>query len=245
VAYFASVSKGPVRGTLAGTVSFTDDGAPIPGCSHLHLVLGLALCVARFPSGGSYTIVATYAGDPNFASSTASLTQVVYQRPVITSANHATASAGVSFSFQVTASGYPAPSFSETGALPKGVSFSSTGLLSGTPAAGTGGIYLITITASNAGGITHQGFTLSVDQAPAITSTNHLTEAVGKHFSFQVTASGYPAPSFSETGALPKGVTFSSSGLLSGTPASGGTYAITITATNAVGVAHQSFTLTT
>jgi len=30
VAYFALVSKGPVRGTLTGTVSFTDDGAPIP-----------------------------------------------------------------------------------------------------------------------------------------------------------------------------------------------------------------------
>jgi hypothetical protein len=50
---------------------------------------------------------------------------------------------------------------------------------------------------------------LSVDQAPAITSANHASATLGKHFTFQVAASGYPAPSFSETGALPKGVTFS------------------------------------
>jgi hypothetical protein len=159
VAYFASVSKGPVRGTLVGTVSFTEDGTPIAGCSNLHLVLGLALCVARFPNGGSYTIAATYAGDPDFASSTASLTQVDYQRPVITSANHASATLGKHFTFQVAASGYPAPSFSETGALPKGVTFSSSGVLSGTP--GSGGFYAITITATNAVGVAHQSFTLT------------------------------------------------------------------------------------
>jgi len=77
-----------------------------------------------------------------------------------------------------------------------------------------------------------------MDQAPAITSANHASATLGKHLSFQVTASGYPAPSFTESGALPKGVTLSSSGLLSGTPGSWGTYAITITKTNAVGSAH-------
>lgn len=162
VAYFTSVSKGPVRGTLAGTVSFTDDGAPIPGCSNLHLVLGLALCVTSFPSGGSYTIAATYAGDPDFASSTASLTQVVYKRPVITSANHASEALGKHFTFQVTASGYPAPTFSESGALPKGVGLSSSGSLSGT--ATKSGTYAITIFATNAAGTTNQGFTLVIQR---------------------------------------------------------------------------------
>jgi hypothetical protein len=162
VAYFALVSKGPVRGTLAGTVSFTDNGAPIPGCSNLHLVLGLALCVTSFPSGGSYTIAATYGGDPDFASSTASLTQVVYQRPVITSANHASEALGKHFTFQVTDSGYPAPTFSESGALPKGVSLSSSGSLSGT--ATKSGTYAITIFATNAAGTTNQGFTLVIQR---------------------------------------------------------------------------------
>ena len=91
---------------------------------------------------------------------------MVYQRPVITSANHATASVGVSFSFQVTASGYPAPTFGERGSLPKGVTFSTSGLLSGTPAAGSGGSYAITITATDVAGTARQSFTLVVDQAP-------------------------------------------------------------------------------
>ncbi len=60
-------------------MSFAVDGAPIPGCSQRHLFGGLALCLTRFANRGNYTIVATYSGDPNFASSTVSLTQLVYQ----------------------------------------------------------------------------------------------------------------------------------------------------------------------
>ena len=53
---------------------------------------------------------------------------------------------------------------------------STTGVLSGTPAAGTGGLYAITITASN--GVlpnATQSFSLTVDQAPAITSASSTT----------------------------------------------------------------------
>jgi hypothetical protein len=52
-------------------------------------------------------------------------------------------------SFTIQATGSPAPSFTETGALPTGVTLSPTGLLSGTPQPGTGGTYPITITAAN------------------------------------------------------------------------------------------------
>ena len=134
------------------------------------------------------------------------------------------------------------------GTLPSGVTLSSAGVLSGTPAAGTGGTYAITITASN--GITPNGtqaFTLTVNQAPAITSANNTTFTVGSAGSFTATATGYPAPAFSVTaGTLPSGVTLSSAGILSGTPAApAGSYPITITASNSVSpIATQSFTLT-
>ena len=63
-----------------------------------------------------------------------------------------------------------------------------------------------------------------------------------------MTTTGVPAPTFSETGALPSGVTFVDNGAasLSGTPAAGtGGYALTITAANGVTPnATQSFTLT-
>jgi hypothetical protein len=93
-----------------------------------------------------------------------------------------------------------------------------------------------------------QDFTLTVDEAPGITSASGTTFAPGTNGSFPVTATGYPAPTFGETGAtLPGSVSLSSTGALSGTPGAGtgGTYGITITASNGVGTnATQSFTLT-
>jgi prepilin-type N-terminal cleavage/methylation domain-containing protein len=162
--------------------------------------------------------------------------------------NTTTFTTGTAGSYTFTASGYPAPSFTETGALPSGVSLSTSGLLSGTPAAGTGGSYVIVVSAANSGGSANQTFTLVVDQAPAITSANHATFAVGSNGSFTVTDTGYPAPTLSETGALPNGVTFNAAtGILSGTPAAGtgGTYTVSFTASNGVNPnATQNFTLT-
>ncbi len=83
-------------------------------------------------------------------------------------------------------------------------------------------------------------------EVPSITSADSTTFSVGTSGSFQATASGYPASiTWSETGALPSGVTLSSTGLLSGTPADGtaGTYPITLQATNSAGTGTQAFTL--
>ena len=171
----------------------------------------------------------------------------------ISTANHATFTKGTFGTFSVSATGYGPPAYTEVGALPAGVSLkttysgvTSTGVLSGTPT--QTGTFPITITASN--GIlpnATQSFTLTVASsgvAPVITSANSTSFTDNAAGSFQVTASGSPAPTYSETGALPPGVTFSSSGLLSGTPATTGTFPITITASNGVSPnATQGFTL--
>jgi hypothetical protein len=69
----------------------------------------------------------------------------------------------VAGSFTVTATGFPAPTFTKTGTLPAGVTLTSTGKLSGTPVAGAAGSYPITITASNGvGSNATQSFTLTV-----------------------------------------------------------------------------------
>jgi hypothetical protein len=139
--------------------------------------------------------------------------------------------------------------------MPSGVTFvnngNGTATLSGTPAAGSGGTYALTLTASNGvGTAANQSFTLKVNQVPAITSANNTTFSVGAAGSFTVTTTGSPTPTLTETGALPSGVTFVNNGngtaTLSGTPVagSGGTYVLTLTATNGVGSpANQSFTL--
>jgi putative Ig domain-containing protein len=96
----------------------------------------------------------------------------INQPPAITSINSATFRVGVAGSFVVTATGTPTPTLSETGTLPSGVSFNAaTGVLSGTPAAGTGGTYNIMFTAASTGGTSAtQSFTLTVDNpTPSIT----------------------------------------------------------------------------
>jgi hypothetical protein len=88
-------------------------------------------------------------------------------------------------------------------------------------------------------------------QPPFIDSGATATFSVGSLESVTVTASGPPAPTLSQTGQLPGGVTFIDNGdgtaTLAGTPAPGtsGTYPITITATNGIAPdATQSFRLT-
>jgi hypothetical protein len=61
--------------------------------------------------------------------------------------------------------------------------------LAGTPAASTGNTYILTITATNTVGSNNQTFTLTVDQAPAITSANSTAFTIGSSSSFTVMTS--------------------------------------------------------
>ncbi len=175
----------------------------------------------------------------------------------ITSGAATTFTTGLRSAFAVTATGIPTPSLRESGTLPSGVTFKDNGNgtanLSGTPAAGSGKAYHVTITASNGvGTAVPQAFTLTVDQAAKITSKAAATLTVGKKGTFTITTSGYPAAAtITESGALPKGVTFTNNkkgtATISGTAAlgTGKAYSITIKATNGVGAtASQSFRLT-
>ena len=169
--------------------------------------------------------------------------------PQITSSSASTFTVGEAGSFFVTTTGSPIPLPRESGTLPTGVSFTDSGngtaALTGTPSPGSGGSYPFTITASNGvGSPAVQDFTLSVDQAPAVTSPNATTFMKGVDGSFTAVATGFPTPMFAETGALPTGVTFAS-GVLSGIPTVTGTFPIILTASNGIGTnATRAFILT-
>ena len=243
-------------GLIGKVVSFTLDGGfagiAVTNSSGVATLTG----VPQSDNTGTDTggIVASFSGDSTNLLSQNSGNLVVTQAPAITSANSTTFTVGTAGSFTVTATGTPTPTLSETGALPSGVTFdAATGVLSGTPAAGTGGTYPLTFTAAN--GVppnATQTFTLTVDQAPAITSANSTTFTVGTAGSFTMTTTGFPTPTpLTETGTLPTGVTFvdnkNGTATLGGTPAAGtgGTYPLTFTASNGVGsAATQTFTLT-
>ncbi len=177
---------------------------------------------------------------------TQAFTLTVDGAPAITSASNASFTSGSAGSFTVTATGYPAPTFGETGTLPTGITLNATtGVLSGTTT--QSGSFPITLSASNGvGSSVQQSFSLVVNAAPAITSASNASFTSGSAGSFTVTATGYPAPTFGETGTLPTGITLNATtGVLSGTPTQSGSFPITLSASNGVGTAAtQSFTLT-
>lgn len=247
-----AVNSGPAGGNLSCTTTPTtlsSGQATFSGCS---LSLGSATPYTLKATVGAFSVVSG-----NIA---------VSQPPAITSAASTTFTVGTNGSFQVTASGYPASTFSDTAftgctpaTLPSGVTLSSGGLLSGTPAANTGGTYTVCVVATN--GVSPnatQKFTLTVDQAPSITSGNGATFTTGSAGTFTVTTTGFPTDTITDTNftgctqqTLPSGVTFTDNGnntaTLSGTPAAGtgGTYTVCVTASNGVGsAATQTFTLT-
>ncbi len=222
----------------AGSVGSSTD--PTPGANDQYTVTGL-----KNNTPVLFTVSADNAGGPG--PSTAA-----EQAPAFGSSDATLCDQGVSSSFTVSSSGFPAPSLLESGSLPAGMTFvdngDGTGTLSGTPAVGSFGTYPITFTASNGvGSPATQSFTLTIGEAPVITSPAATTFAVGSPGSFITTASGFPAVNFSETGPLPAGVSFTTEGTLSGTPAEGtaGTYPITVSAENGVpGGRVQPFVLT-
>jgi hypothetical protein len=103
-------------------------------------------------AAGTYTfhVAATSGALPP---ATQTFTLVVNQPPIITSENGATFTIGHKGSFAVTTTGFPAATLGGSGKLPGGVTFTAgkdgTATLAGTPAAGTSGTYLFTITADN------------------------------------------------------------------------------------------------
>jgi large repetitive protein len=167
--------------------------------------------------------------------------------PVITSAAAATFTAGHAGTFKVTTAGGGTATVSLKGKLPAGVKFrpgpSGTALITGIPAAHSGGRYRLTLAATN--GVfpaASQAFTLTVDQAAAIVSSGRAVFRAGRRGRFLVVSQGFPAPRLRETGRLPHGFKFQvrSNGTaeLTGDPVAsqvGKRYTLKITATNGVG----------
>jgi hypothetical protein len=244
--YTATVAPvAPGTGTPTGTVSFSDSSGPIGECAAQPLNLSTpdtATCTTTLRRAGANEVTASYSGDANYEKSSGSLGETVDEGPAITSADATTFTEGEDGSFTVTATGTPTPTITEQGTLPEGVSFNSaTGKLSGTPT--QEGVYQISFIATNSAGFATQGFTLTVDAPPKITSADEASFNDHEAGTFTVTATGTPTPAITKWGNLPEGVKFAN-GVLSGTPTQTGSFQITFTAANGVGEdGTQQFTL--
>lgn len=159
---------------------------------------------------------------------------------------------GQSGSMSISAAGIPTPTVSVTGTLPAGLTITPIlggWNITGTPAAGTGASYPLTVTTISAGYYQTDQVVLLVAQPPQITSAAAATAVIGVPFTFTVTSTGYPAATITRTGALPSGITFTNLGngtatLAGTTSAAPKVFPITFTATNVGGVATQPFSLT-
>ena len=163
-----------------------------------------------------------------------------YGAPVITSPASVLSVVNRPFSHQLTTS-HPATSFS-SGALPSGLTLNtSTGLISGTPTAE--GFSRVLLTATNDNGSATQLLAISiVSPLPLITSPDAVNGLAAQAFSHQITTS-YPATSFSSA-TLPAGLTLNTAtGLISGTPTTGGSGQFQITAFNVDGSDSQLLTI--
>lgn len=150
---------------------------------------------------------------------------------------------GAAYSQVFAASGSPGPyGYAVSGALPDGVSFSG-GTLSGTPTAP--GSYPITITATDSA-LTGSGAPFSITQAytlevpaPALTidPATLADTTAGQAYAQTLSGSGGVAPyAFAvTTGSLPDGLALSADGALSGTATHAGSFAFTVTVTDANG----------
>jgi hypothetical protein len=126
---------------------------------------------------------------------------------------------------------------SESGALPTGMSFSG-GVLSGTPA--QTGSFNITVTATDQNGCTgSNSYTVTIACATITVGPSNLPAGTAGVAYTPLTftqSGGLAAITFSESGALPSGMTFSA-GVLSGTPLQTGSFPISVTATDRNGCA--------
>jgi hypothetical protein len=234
------------------TFSLAASGFPAPAFSLPGLPTGLGIDtttgalsgMAAVGSGGVHTLTASATNVAGSAMQPFTLT--INEAPSFTSAASASCTVGSACSVTLVATGFPAPAFSLPG-LPSGLSIDpASGVVSGTAAAGSGGVRALTATASNLAGSTPQSFTLTLTEAPTITASSSASCTVGAPCSLSVSASGFPAPTFSLPG-LPDGLSVDpTSGQISGTPAAatGGVRNLTLGASNTAGSATQPFALT-
>jgi YVTN family beta-propeller protein len=116
------------------------------------------------PNVYSCSVTATSAVGAGAASSP--INAVAFTSPLITSAGSTSFAVNSAATFNVTASGIPAPALAVTGALPAGVTFENGTALTGTPALGTVGSYALTFSASNGAPPDYQqSFILTVQKA--------------------------------------------------------------------------------
>jgi len=163
--------------------------------------------------------------------------------PVVTSPSTASGTAGMAFSYQITATNSPT-SYSATGLpSPLGVN-TGTGLISGTPTAPFSGN--VTLGATNGTGTGNETLALTIAAAgspPVINSPTTASGTVGTGFTYHITATNMPTSYGASNLPAPLGIN-TSTGTISGTPTAASSSTVGLSATNGAGTGTQNLALT-
>ena len=157
----------------------------------------------------------------------------ILELPVITSPLTAAGIQGQQFTYQILATAATSLGASN---LPPGLTFDPTlGAIVGNPS--QSGTFQVGLSASNAGGTTTATLTITVQAAPpsgpVITSSTSATGRTGQPFTFQVTTTGGSSAARVGATGLPTGLNIDAvTGLISGTPVSSASSAVTLTVTD-------------
>jgi len=214
-----------LNGALPAGVTFNAGAALLSG-------------TAAAGSAGSYGVTFTVS-DASGQTHTAPFTIDLYALPSITTPSLASAAVGAPYSQPISVTGGKAPiAWAQTGALPAGITFDAgTGTFSGTTNAAPGSFPGITVTATDANGRqASRTYTLQVVNVPSITTTAVNDAYATVPFTQTFTAAGGSGSGYTfavTAGSLPAGLTLSTAGVLSGTPAGPpGVSSFTVTVTD-------------
>ncbi|MBQ3447365.1 MAG: putative Ig domain-containing protein, partial [Synergistaceae bacterium] len=251
IAYTASLSAAG-----APTISWSLTSGDLPG--------GLTLSTSGDISGtpttaGTFTFTVQAVNSVGSASRSFTITiaaPTLPGSPTITTTSLSSGTSGTAYSAVLTATGTTPITWSVTsGSLPTGLTLSSAGVISGTPTAT--GRYTFTVTAQNSAGSASRQLTLRIvaassggdtsttRTAPTISTSSVSAGTAGSSYTYTLTASGSTPIIWSlVSGSLPSGLRLSSSGVISGTPTTTGTFTFVVQARNTAGSVTQSLTLT-
>ncbi|MEZ6093627.1 MAG: kelch repeat-containing protein [Pirellulaceae bacterium] len=166
--------------------------------------------------------------------------------PTIVSSPSLTATASLQYTYQLFANGNPQPTFALTSA-PEGMTIDSHGLVHWTPTETQVGEQNVSVRAINRAGEDIQSFSIQVASAiPHVVTQPITTGATGVAYTYDVDATGNPAPQYNLL-EYPVGMQINSqTGVISWLPSASqfGDHNVVVVANNANGQDQQSFTVT-
>jgi hypothetical protein len=238
---------------LSYALSATGGVQPLTWTALGPLPAGLALSSDGIITGtptaaGSYT-VSVKVTDSNGTSATANLSITIQAVPALSiTATSVSAAVNTPLSYALSATGGVAPfTWTALGSLPAGLTLSSDGVISGTPAAAGG--YTVSVKVTDSRGVSATAnLSVTIQATPNLAITTTAINAVANTpMSYAMLVTGGVQPlTWEALGPLPPGLALSGAGILSGTPTTAGTYAVSVKVTdskNASATANLSITI--